>query len=61
MRAFRVDVYLGSVTEIEALFYERKHAEQYIKSTGAPWNFGIQEIELPEEHYMEMYKHEIKE
>ncbi len=61
MRAFRVDVYLGAVTEIEALFYDRRHAEQYIKSTGYPWNYGIQEIELPEDHYMEMFKNEIKE
>lgn len=55
---YRVDEYIGAVTEMNAFFFERRDAEAYIKSKRVPWDYGIVEIEVPdtEEFMYQFYK-----
>ncbi len=52
MRAYRVDEYLGAVTEFKALFFDKYSVNEYISFFDNSNNLGIVEIEISDNEYI---------
>lgn len=55
MKAYRVDAYLGAVTEYVAVFADLSEAKQYIEDSRMKGCLGIVNIEVPDDFWSQCF------
>ena len=55
MRAYRVDQYLGAVTEYVAVFADKREAKEYVDDSRFRDCLGIVDIEVPDDFWNQCF------